>query len=127
MGLKNDHFWRLFVMYILNAHFWRPFSMYIFDVHFWRPFLASIRLHFWRLATNDHLNVGFFFSDTVYAFTDDSDGDMYTVHFEDGDRDSMDSREFQKSYNLRKDDEQQEIVYVLSFGRRREWKFDNVR
>ena len=59
--------------------------------------------------------------------TDDSDGDMYTVHFEDGDRDSMDSREFQKSYNLRKDDEQQEIVYVLSFGRRREWKFDNVR
>ncbi len=49
-------------MYILDAHFWRPFLMHIFDVHFYCSFLASIRLHFWGLATNDHFNVSFVFS-----------------------------------------------------------------
>ncbi len=77
------------------------------------------------------------FRGSVYAFSDNSDGGMYTIHYEDGDRECMDSREFQKSYNLFKDDEQRETAYVLNLrdliscqeakGRRRVWTFDNVR
>jgi hypothetical protein len=45
------------------------------------------------------------FRGSVYGLTDDSDGGIYTIQYEDGHRESMDYREFQKSYNLRKDDE----------------------
>jgi hypothetical protein len=54
------------------------------------------------------------FRGSAYAFSDNRDGGMYTMHYEDGSREHMDSRELKKRYNLCKDDEQRETAYVLS-------------
>jgi hypothetical protein len=43
---------------------------------------------------------------SVSAFRDDNDGGIYTIHYEDGDRELMDTHhEFQFAYNLAKDED----------------------
>jgi hypothetical protein len=49
---------------------------------------------------------------SIFGFKDDVDGGLYTIHYQDGDREYMDSREYQNSYNLGKDDDQREVTYV---------------
>ncbi len=50
----------------------------------------------------------------MLAFRDDNNGGMYTIHYEDGDREYMDTREFTIAYHRAKDEEVWEVAYVLS-------------
>jgi hypothetical protein len=54
------------------------------------------------------------FLGSVLAFRDDNNGGMYTIHYEDGDREYMDPREFTIAYHLAKDEEEWEVSYVLT-------------
>ncbi len=45
------------------------------------------------------------FLGSVLAFRDDNNGGMYTIHYEDGDREYMDTREFTTAYHRAKDEE----------------------
>ena len=42
----------------------------------------------------------------MVAFRDDNNGGTYTIHYEDGDREDMDTREFTIAYHLAKDEEE---------------------
>lgn len=54
------------------------------------------------------------FLGSVLAFRDDNNGGTYTIHYEDGDREDMDTREFTMAYHLSKDEEEWEVSYVLT-------------
>ena len=54
------------------------------------------------------------FLGSVLAFRDDNNGGTYTIHYEDGDREDMDTREFTIAYHLAKDEEEWEVSYVLT-------------
>jgi hypothetical protein len=49
---------------------------------------------------------------SVYGFKAGANGGRYKIHYEDGQRESLDSREYQNSYNLAKDDDHREVAYV---------------
>ncbi len=57
------------------------------------------------------------FLGSVLAFRDDNNGGMYTIHYKDGDREYMDTREFTIAYHRAKVEEECEAAYVLSYGR----------
>ncbi len=49
---------------------------------------------------------------SVNGFKAGANGGSYTIHYKDGHRGALDSREYQNSYNLAKDDDQRDIAYV---------------
>ncbi len=57
------------------------------------------------------------FLGSVLAYRDDNNGGMYTIHYEDGDTEYMDTGEFTIAYHRAKDEEAWEVAYVLPYGR----------
>jgi hypothetical protein len=49
---------------------------------------------------------------SVYGFKAGTNGGRYTIHYANGQRRALDSREYQNSYNLAKDDDQREAAHV---------------
>ena len=54
------------------------------------------------------------FLGSVLAFRNDNNGGTYTIHYEDGDREDMNTREFTIAYHLAKDEEEWDVSYVLT-------------
>jgi hypothetical protein len=54
------------------------------------------------------------FLGSVLTFRDDNYRDMYTIHYEDGDREYMDTGEFTIAYHRAKDEEACKFAYVLT-------------
>jgi hypothetical protein len=54
---------------------------------------------------------------SVYGLKPGANGGRYTIHYADGQREVLDSSEYQNSYNLAKDDDQREVDF-LSAGLR---------
>ncbi len=49
---------------------------------------------------------------SVYGFKHGANGGRYTIHYADGQREVLNSSEYQNSYILAKDDDQREVAYV---------------
>lgn len=54
------------------------------------------------------------FLGSVVAFRENNNGGTYTIHYEDGDREYMDTSEFTIAFHRAKDEEVWEVAYVLS-------------
>ena len=54
------------------------------------------------------------FLGSVVAFRDNNNGGTYTIHYEDGDREYMDTSEFTIAFHRAKDEEEWEVEYILS-------------
>jgi len=54
------------------------------------------------------------FLGSVVAFRENNNGGTYTIHYEDGDREYMDTSEFTMAYHRAKDEEEWEVAYILS-------------
>ena len=70
---------------------------------------ARVAKYFHVQGTGNTLFLG-----SVLAYRDDNNGGMYTIHYEDGDTEDMDTGEFTIAHHRAKDEEAWEVSYVLT-------------
>ena len=61
------------------------------------------------------------FRGSVHAFTHNRYGGKYTILYDDGSREAMDTSEYTKCYQLHKDDEHKEVRKVKRVGESEKW------